>query len=152
MWGVVIETAHPGAVASLVVLADNSVSLYVSDGNGCVGCGSQREVRWAAADLLQIAENSLPLTAPTSDLTLPPEGLVRWYLLTRHGLRSSRMPTFCITACEATLSYSVVAMMRLRLCAMMPWSKCEIFDRQMSEDTKWATCTLCTLRSLGTHQ
>ncbi len=88
VWGVVIETAYPGAVTSLVALADRSVSLYVSNGTGCVGCGSQREVRLAAADLLQSAEKSLPLTAPASDLTLPSEGQVRCYLLTRDGLRS----------------------------------------------------------------
>jgi hypothetical protein len=88
VWGVVLETAYPNAVASLVVLDDGSVSLYVSDGNGCVGCGNQHEVRWAAADLLQIAESSLPLTQPTDDLSLPPEGQVRCYLLTRTGLHA----------------------------------------------------------------
>jgi hypothetical protein len=92
VWGVVIENAHPGAVATLVALDDGSVSLYVSDGNGCVGCGSQREVRWAGADLLQIAEKSLPLTAPTDDLHLPPEGHVRCYLLTRNGLHFIQAP------------------------------------------------------------
>jgi hypothetical protein len=88
VWGIVIETAHPDAVASLVALADGSVSLYVSDGNGCVGCGGQREVRWAGADLLQIAEKSRLLAAATSDIALPPEGYVRFYLLTRDGLSS----------------------------------------------------------------
>jgi hypothetical protein len=88
VWGIVLETAYPNAVASLIVLDDGSVSLYVSDGNGCIGCGSQHEVRWAAADLLQIAENSLPLTQPTDDLSLPPEGQVRCYLLTRTGLHA----------------------------------------------------------------
>jgi len=92
VWGVVIETAHPGAVASLIALDDGSVSLYVSDGNGCVGCGSQSEVRWAGADLLQIAEKSLPLTAPTDVLELPSEGQVRCYLLTRTGLHAVQAP------------------------------------------------------------
>ena len=86
VWGVVIETAHPDAVASLVALGDGSVSLYVSNGTGCIGCGGQREVRQAGADLLQIAASALPLTVATDDTDLPPTGVVRFYLLTRAGL------------------------------------------------------------------
>jgi len=89
VYGVVVETAHPGAVASLVALADGSVSFYVSDGAGCIGCGQHREVRLSAADLLQAAEQALPVTAPTADVGLPAEGHVRIYLLTRDGLRSA---------------------------------------------------------------
>jgi hypothetical protein len=92
VFGAVIETAHPDAVASLVALDDGSVSLYVSDGNGCVGCGSQSEVRSAAADFLQIADKALALTSPSADLGLPPEGYVRCYLLTNTGLRSVQAP------------------------------------------------------------
>jgi hypothetical protein len=92
VWGVVIETAYPGAVASLVVLDEGSVSLYVSDGNGCIGCGSQGEVRRAGADLLQIAQKSLSLAAPTDDLALPSEGQVRCYLLARDGLHAVQVP------------------------------------------------------------
>jgi hypothetical protein len=92
VWGIVIDTAYPDTVASLVALDDGSVSLYVSDGNGCVGCGSQQEVRWAAADLLQLAERALPLTAPTADLSMPRAGQVRCYLLTPNGLHLVEAP------------------------------------------------------------
>jgi hypothetical protein len=87
VWGLVIETAHPDAVASLIVLADGSVSLYVSDGTGCVGCGAHRDVRFAGADLLEVAERSVVHTIPTDDTAYPPPGHIRFYFL-RDGLSS----------------------------------------------------------------
>jgi hypothetical protein len=90
VWGVLIETAHPDTVASLVALIDGSVSLYVSDGNGCVGCGAQHEVRAAGTELLRLATQILPQTEASSVTTLPPAGLVRFYILTRDGLRSTQ--------------------------------------------------------------
>jgi len=91
VWGVLIETAHPDAVATLVVLADGSVSLYVSDGNGCVGCGADQEVRFAGADLLEIANQVVAVAAPTEDRGYPPSGTVRFYFLSFEGLRSSQL-------------------------------------------------------------
>jgi hypothetical protein len=91
VWGVIIETAHLDAVASLVALLDGSVSLYVSDGNGCIGCGNQREVRQAGATLLQLAVNALPLAIATDDIELPPPGVVRFYLLARDGLHCTQI-------------------------------------------------------------
>jgi hypothetical protein len=90
VWGVVVETAHPDTVASLVALIDGSVSLYVSDGNGCVGCGTQREVRAAGAELLKLANNVLELTEATTTTSLPPAGFVRFYLLIGDELRSAQ--------------------------------------------------------------
>lgn len=90
VWGVLIETAHPDAVATLVVLVDGSVSLYVSNGTGCIGCGSQREVRQAGTDLLELAASALPLTVATDDIELPPPGAVRFYLFTRDGLHCTQ--------------------------------------------------------------
>lgn len=89
VWGVVVETAHPDTVASLVALIDGSVSLYVSDGNGCVGCGAQREVRAAGAELLKLANHVVDLTDTTTITALPPAGYVRFYLLIGDELRSA---------------------------------------------------------------
>jgi hypothetical protein len=93
VFGVVIETAHPDAVASLVALVDGSVSLYVSDGAGCVGCGNHRDVRISAADLLQMAEAALALSAPSNNLTgMPARGTVRFCFLTPSGPRIAEAP------------------------------------------------------------
>jgi hypothetical protein len=104
VWGVVIETAHPDAVASLVALLDGSVSLYVSDGNGCIGCGNQREVRQAGANLLQIAVNALPLAIATDDIELPPSGVVRFYLLARDGVHCTQIRLEDINNADERLS------------------------------------------------
>lgn len=81
LFGFVIETAYPDAVASLTVLADGSVSLYVSDGTGCVGCGTHRDVRRAGAELLDVAERTVSLAIPTDDTDYPPPGHIRFYFL-----------------------------------------------------------------------
>lgn len=81
IFGLVIETAYPDAVASLTVLADGSVSLYVSDGTGCVGCGTHRDVRRAGADLLDVAERCVDLTIPTDATDYPPPGHIGFYFL-----------------------------------------------------------------------
>src|SRR5262245_15170304 len=89
VFGVILETAHPDVVASLVVLIDGSVSLYVSDGSGCIGCGSHPEIRSVAAELLQLSANALPLSKPTTSHVPPIRGMVRIYWLTLAGLRSA---------------------------------------------------------------
>lgn len=113
IWGVVIETAHPDAVASLVVLVDGSVSLYVSDGNGCIGCGSNREIRDAAADLLQLAARTLSLATPSSDLELPAEGYIRCYLLTQMGLYAMQTKLEDINRIDADIGVLYFAAQRI---------------------------------------
>lgn len=113
VFGIAIETAHPDVVASLVAMSDGSVSFYVSDGNGCIGCGSHREVRRAGVDLLQLAERSLPLTTFTDDIELPPAGTVRFYLLTRRGLRLAQVELERINAVDARLGLLYFAGQRL---------------------------------------
>jgi hypothetical protein len=93
VFGLVIETAHPDAVASLVALVDGSVSLYVSDGAGCVGCGNHRDVASAAAELMRLADLALPLSAPSNNLaSLPARGTVRFCFLTPSGPRVAEAP------------------------------------------------------------
>ena len=102
-WGVVIETAHPDAVASLVVLADGSVSLYVSDGNGCVGCGAHRDVRIAGAELLEVAQRSFTLAVRTDDIGYPPPGNIRFYFLCFDELRSVQVRIEDLNSTDAQL-------------------------------------------------
>jgi hypothetical protein len=104
VWGIVIETAHPDAVASLVILRDGSVSWYVSNGTGCIGCGNQREVRQSGAILLEIAANALPLTVATDDTELPPAGVVRFYLLAYDGLHCTQIRLEDINNADSRLS------------------------------------------------
>src|SRR4051812_48333664 len=45
VWGSMMELGYPDVAVSLVVLADGSCSVYLTDGNGAVGCGLYSEVR-----------------------------------------------------------------------------------------------------------
>jgi len=104
VWGVLIETSHPDAVASLVALADGSVSLYVNDGNGCVGCGTDSEVRIAGADLLQIANHVVAVATPTEEVDYPPPGVARFYFLSLDGLRCAQFRIEELNSIDAKLS------------------------------------------------
>jgi hypothetical protein len=103
VWGVVIDTAYPDAVATLVALSDGSVSFYVSNGTGCIGCGNQREVRQESADLLALAAGALPLTIATDDTELPPPGTIRFYLFARDGLHCTQTPLEYINRADERL-------------------------------------------------
>jgi hypothetical protein len=113
IWGLVIETAYPDAVASLVVLADGSVSLYVSNGSGCVGCGTHNDVRIEGTHLLSIATNSLELATPSGDFGYPPPHHVRFYFLTIGGPRSAQVRLEQLNAVDAQLSALYFAAQRV---------------------------------------
>lgn len=86
VWGLMMELAEPGVAVSLVALADGSVSIYLSDGDGVIGCGLHPDVRAAAAKLLQTAEQAIDLCLPTDDYSMPAADQVRIYLLTTRGI------------------------------------------------------------------
>jgi len=90
LYGVVLDTALSDEVVTLVVLTDGSVSLYVTDGSGCIGCGAHPEVSTSAATLLRVAESVLPESQATANKSLPPPNSVRCFFLTREGLRTSQ--------------------------------------------------------------
>jgi len=92
LYGVLIDTALIDEVVTLVVLADGSVSLYVTDGSGCIGCGSHPEVASAASELLRVAQLALPAAGKTTNKSLPPANSVRCFFLTADGLCSAQTP------------------------------------------------------------
>jgi hypothetical protein len=59
VWGVVMETGYPEAVATLVVLGEETTSLYFSNGGGVIGAGEHAAVRAAGEILLASAEQYL---------------------------------------------------------------------------------------------
>ena len=101
--GVVIETAYEDRVTSLVALADGSVSWYVSDGNGCLGCGNQSDVRREAAILLHAAEEHLPLCGLATERLPPPPGNVRCFFLTPDNVLLAEIPLAEVTLIGAPL-------------------------------------------------
>lgn len=83
--GLLMETGYPEAVATLVVIADGTVSMYFSNGGGIIGAGQHEEVRRAGLDLLAAAPAFLAFMEPTREYPLPVKGRVRFYLLAKDG-------------------------------------------------------------------
>jgi hypothetical protein len=89
LWGLMVEIGYSEVSASLVVLSDGSVSIYLSDGTGVIGCGLHSDVRTAA---LRMLEGACPMAAdakPVKDYPPPQENEVRFYFLTKQGVQSS---------------------------------------------------------------
>jgi hypothetical protein len=90
VWGSLMELGLPsGAVATLVVFADGTTSLYSSAGGGIVGSGSQRTVRQASEAFMQAATAANRGFADAAESPLPAPGRVRFYLRTTGGLRTA---------------------------------------------------------------
>jgi len=82
VWGAMMELGYPDLVISLVVLADGSCSVYLTDGTGFVGCGLYSEVRQTASNMLGIAQRMLPHCQRNDPFPLPADSRARFYLLT----------------------------------------------------------------------
>ena len=80
-----METGYPQAVATLVVFADGTTSLYFSNGGGIIGAGAHASVRAAGAQLLAVAEQHLATLEKTAATPLPAVGQVRFYVRTFDG-------------------------------------------------------------------
>lgn len=90
VWGSVMELGlSTGRVATLVVFADGTTSLYSSAGGGIVGSGSQRTVRRASDEFLEEAAEANRGMADAAESPLPGPGRVRFYLRTNSGLRTA---------------------------------------------------------------
>jgi hypothetical protein len=85
VWAVVMETGYPTAVATLVAIADRTVSIYFSNGGGIIGLGPHAGPRRASESLLQAAPQFLPLLKLASDFSLPSPSFTRFFLLTNRG-------------------------------------------------------------------
>src|SRR5260221_10600578 len=65
VWGVVMETGYPKAVATLVALADGTVSLYFSNGGGLIGPGPQAGPQRAGQTFLSFVQKFFTQLQPT---------------------------------------------------------------------------------------
>jgi hypothetical protein len=83
--GVLMEMARPGAVVTLVGLADNTTSLYFSNGGGIIGNGPHEPVAQATFAWISLANQLLGALAPRQSFPLPADGTVAFHVLTTHG-------------------------------------------------------------------
>ena len=88
VWGVLMETGYDSGAFSLVVLADGTVSLYLSTGGGVIGAGEHESVRGPAGSFLGWANHFVSEAKPSEAQPLPTEGQTIFYFLTNSGIRS----------------------------------------------------------------
>jgi hypothetical protein len=72
-------------MASIVAIADGTVSMYVSTGGGVIGAGEHASVRAVAERFRTVAAESLGQLRPTDDFPLPAAGEVRFQVRTMDG-------------------------------------------------------------------
>lgn len=85
VWGILMETGYSKAVASLVALADGTVSLYFSSGGGIIGLGPHAGPKRAAEALLAASQQFSVQMHSTKSYPLPKPSYTRFYLLTGNG-------------------------------------------------------------------
>ena len=89
VWGVLMETGYPQAVASLAAFASDDVSLYFSSGGGIIGLGSHLGPKQAAESFLATAQQFVQQMQPTKSFPLPQMGATRFYVLTVNGAHTA---------------------------------------------------------------
>jgi len=94
IYGVIMETGYPEAVATLVCLGDGTVSLYLSTGGGVIGGGQHESVREAGFEMLSItnryAQEFISACTPVSTFGLPGTGDVFFYLLANGAVHRTK--------------------------------------------------------------
>jgi hypothetical protein len=89
VWGVLMETGYPEAVATLATFAEGSTSLYFSNGGGIIGAGEHLTVRDASKRLLMVADRFYSHLEPATETPMPGLGRVRFYIHGFDGLRTA---------------------------------------------------------------
>ena len=75
----VMELGIERAVASIVAVADGSVSMYLSTGGGVIGAGAHEAVRSEARRFRTVMADSRGLLQHTTEFPLPAQGEVRFH-------------------------------------------------------------------------
>jgi hypothetical protein len=85
VYGVLGEFGFAEGVATVVAVADGTVSMYFSGGGGSIGIGPHEGPRKAAEALLREAPDALPLAVKDAAHPFPQAGEVRFWFLTVAG-------------------------------------------------------------------
>jgi predicted transcriptional regulator len=86
LFGLLMETGYEKAVATLVTIADGSVSLYFSNGGGIIGVGEHEAPRAACKSYLTFSTQYLNSVTLTNEFPLPKKGKTIFYFLTKQGI------------------------------------------------------------------
>ena len=91
-FAVIMDTAYPNAVASLMSTSTGDASNYFSTGGGVIGGIGHENVRKAAIEFVAEAAKHSARMAPTSEFPYPAPGNVRFYLRTPETVLVAEAP------------------------------------------------------------
>jgi len=101
-WGgaavALMEIGLPKGTASVVAIADGTVSMYVSTGGGVIGAGAHVAVRGVAERFRTVAAESRDQLRRSDDFPLPAAGEVRFQVRTMDGDFSGAAPEAALRA------------------------------------------------------
>mgnify|MGYP001106350993 CR=1 FL=1 len=92
VWGAIVELGYPTGIATLLVLAEGTISLYFSNGGGVIGAGEDPAVQRTGAILLDGFEAHLEAIPRVEATPSPRIGRVRFYARTFDGTRGTEVP------------------------------------------------------------
>jgi hypothetical protein len=87
-----MEIGLRNGIATIVAIADGTVSMYVSAGGGVLGAGGHAAVRAAAERFRTVAAESRGLLDRADGFPLPAAGQVRFHARTADGAYSGEAP------------------------------------------------------------
>jgi hypothetical protein len=125
VWGVMMETGYSKAVASLVAVADGTVSLYFSNGGGIIGLGQHPGPQRVGKDFIALAQQLAAQAKPTTDFPLPQPDFTNFYLLSGSGV-------LCAEAKESDLGQGRHPLSRLFLKGHELISEIRVIDEKRS--------------------
>jgi hypothetical protein len=105
VWAALMEQGSDVGIASLVMAADGTTSMYTSTGGGMIGAGFYQEVVRATLAFLDAVEAHLDLLQPVDVLPLPRTGTVRFNALTYGSPRSAEADSAEVVGGELTALY-----------------------------------------------
>jgi hypothetical protein len=80
-----MEMRISNGTATMVAVADGSVSLYTSSAGDTIGAGEHLSARRAGQRFLRAAADHAPWMTATTEFPLPTEGMVRFHVRTPDG-------------------------------------------------------------------
>jgi hypothetical protein len=88
-YGVIMDMDVSGATATLAAFATGDASFYLSSGGAVIGGFAHPEVANAARALVAQAGTHAARMEPAAEFPRPRRGEVRFYVLTREGVRTA---------------------------------------------------------------
>ena len=86
VWGVLMETGYPEAIATLFTLSEGTTSLYLSSGGGVIGGHAHENVRRANAVFIKMANQFSQRMMTCESFPTPEAGQTIFYALTDSGI------------------------------------------------------------------